>query len=558
MAWSIREDSGGFPLRWSEEFARQWLQSGYWQGETLADIARQQVESDATSTLLIEGDVKHSRKAVYDSALRLVAFFQSKGAQPGDVVAFQLPNWSEAAIIALAARMYGLVITPLPPIYRQSELAYMLSETRATFLFIPSEFRHFDYVEMADSLSGTLADLREVVVIRGDAGKYLPWQDALSLEPIADLPKVDPAAVFMVMFTSGTTGRPKGVLQTHYGFAYKARQMIDAWGVSTQDVIFMPSPVTHITGAIWAFDIPWISGAPAVLLDVWEVSDGIEAIRRHQCTICGGATPFLQQLLAAGKNDRNALSSLRTFFCGGTSVSPELIKQVSAEFPSCLFFRAYGSTEMMTVTLGINSREQAELGAETDGIVLPPIQVMILDDEGKAITEEGVEGEIIALGPEQFAGYLNPEDNASAFTDDGFFRMGDLGKWSNGNFLVITGRKKDIIIRSGENISPKEVEDILMKHPAIADIAIVAMPSDMTGEKACAFLILNQDHSFDFSTMSAFLDGAGLARQKYPEWLEFVDDFPRVPSGKVRKDVLRARAKEIAKQQHATGLVSSI
>ena len=223
-----------------------------------------------------------------------------------------------------------------------------------------------------------------------------------------------------------------------------------------------------------------------------------------------------------------------------------MIKQVSREFPECLFFRAYGSTEMMTVTLGISGREQAVLGAETDGIVLPPITVKLVDDELNEITDEGIEGEILAFGPEQFSGYLNPEDNNGVYDEDGYFRMGDLGCWSHGNYLVITGRKKDIIIRSGENISPKEVEDVLMQHQAIADVAIVAMPSTVTGEMGCAFVTLNAGHEFDLKHMQIFLDKVGLAKQKYPEWLECVEELPRVPSGKVRKDALRNLAREIA------------
>jgi acyl-CoA synthetase (AMP-forming)/AMP-acid ligase II len=551
MNWNTRQDLSGFNARWSEQHAQEWLQAGFWRNETLAEIAAEQTGKDPHATLLIEGSARLTRQDVYDASLRLANYLQQQGAETGDVVAFQLPNWSESAIVTLAARMLGLVITPIPPIYREAELSYMLRETGARFLFIPKVFRNFEYPAMVEDVRGELPCLQEVIVIRGEAGNNTAWQETIAIDPLQSLPAVDPGAVFLVMFTSGTTGRAKGVMQTHYAFGYKTRQMIEAWHVGEDDVIFMPSPVTHITGAIWAFDIPWYSGAPAVLLDIWNVGDGIDAIREHGCTISGGATPFLQQLLAATAEDRSSLSSLKTFFCGGTSVSPELINQVSREFPGCLFFRAYGSTEMVTTTLGISSREHADLGAHTDGVVLPPMQVKLVDDEGHEISEDSVEGEILAFGPEQFAGYLDVEDNCDAFDEQDYFRMGDLGCWSHGNYLVITGRKKDIIIRSGENISPKEVEDVLMEHPAIADASIVAMPSESTGEKACAFIILNPGHDFDFATMRQFLDGVGLAKQKYPEWLEFVDDFPRVPSGKVRKDLLRETARAIALKNRA-------
>ncbi|WP_317930828.1 AMP-binding protein [Halioxenophilus sp. WMMB6] len=553
MSWTIRRDLGGFPIRWSESYAEKWLAEGYWRDETLADIALRQTQTDPEKILLIEGERPYSRAEIYNSALCLAGYFSSQGAKPGDVVAFQLPNWAESAIIALAARMLGLVINPIPPIYRETELSYMLAATKAKFLFIPEQFRKCDYPKMVAAVAPELSELKKVVVVRGeiDTELSLPqttWLDVVTSEPVSLLPKINPANAFLVMFTSGTTGKAKGVIQTHYGFGYKARQMVEAWGVGANDVIFMPSPVTHITGAIWAFDIPWISGASAVLLDIWNVVDGINAIRSHGCTISGGATPFLQQLLAATTDDRAALASLRTFFCGGTSVSPELIKRVSEEFPNCLFFRAYGSTEMMTVTLGIDNKFLADYGAETDGIVKPPMQVKLIDSEGNEITEDGVEGEIFAFGPEQFVGYLDTENNIGAFDQADFFDMGDLGQWRDGNYLTITGRKKDIIIRSGENISPKEVEDLLMEHPAVAEVAIVAMPSAATGEMGCAFVILNKGEYFSREEMVSFLNGAGLAKQKFPEWLEIVDDLPRVPSGKVRKDVLRIEAKEIAEK----------
>ena len=349
----------------------------------------------------------------------------------------------------------------------------------------------------------------------------------------------------MVMYTSGTTGRPKGVLHTHYGFDHRVRAMGEAWAIGPQDVVFMPSPVTHITGAFWCFDMPWVRGCASVLIDVWAAEDGIRCIEDNRCTVSGGATPFLQQLLDIARDRPEAVSSLRMFFCGGTTVSPALIEEASAAFPETLIFRVYGSTEMSCATLGIQTREQAKMGAETDGIVLYPTEVKLVDDSGNPVAE-GEEGEILARGPGLFAGYLDYADNAGTFDADGYFRMGDLGRMVGGNYVVITGRKKDIIIRSGENISPKEVEDALGTHPAVAEIAIVAMPSPATGEKGCAFIICRPSQTIDLPEIKRYLDECGMARQKFPEHLVLVDDLPRVPSGKVKKDVLRIRAREIA------------
>jgi acyl-CoA synthetase (AMP-forming)/AMP-acid ligase II len=215
-----------------------------------------------------------------------------------------------------------------------------------------------------------------------------------------------------------------------------------------------------------------------------------------------------------------------------------------------MFFRCYGATEMITATLGIRDRAQERMGAETDGEIVAPVEMRILDAITDERLAEGEEGEIIARGPGMFVGYLEPGDNDGAFLPDGFFRMGDLGRIvtgdDGGSYIVITGRKKDIIIRSGENISPKEVEDALAEHPAVAEVAIVAMPSAVTGEKGCAFIIPRAGQSIDLGEIRRFLDAAGLARQKFPEHVVLVDDLPRVASGKVRKDVLRTRAKQVA------------
>ena len=541
----MRTDPSGFAIRWSEALASRYLAEGYWQPTTLVDVARAAVAQEPGRVLLIEGSAKLTRQDAWNQALRLSAFFRARGLVPGDVVSLQLPNWTEAAIIALAARMSGLIINPIPPIYRGSELGYILANCRAKLIFVPRLFRKHDHTAMIDGLRAELPELRDVVTVRGEGG--LTWDQAIATAPLdeATLPLVDPAAVMMVMYTSGTTGRPKGVLHTHYSFGNRVRAMGEAWSIGPEDVVFMPSPVTHITGAFWCFDMPWVRGCSSVLIDVWSADDGIRCIADNQCTVSGGATPFLQQFLEVAADQPDVLATLRLFFCGGTTVSPDLIRQASAAFPGCLFFRAYGSTEMTCVTLGIQNRSQAELGAETDGVVLPPTEVKLLDDADQPVAE-GEEGEILARGPGLFAGYLDPADNTANFDDLCYFRMGDLGRQVHGNCLVITGRKKDIIIRSGENISPKEVEDMLALHPAVAEAAIVAMPSPTTGEKGCAFIIPRPGKSIDLAEIKRYLDGTGLARQKFPEHLVLVDDLPRVPSGKVQKDILRKRAREIA------------
>jgi acyl-CoA synthetase (AMP-forming)/AMP-acid ligase II len=548
MSWRLRTDPSGFETRWSDDAAAAYRAAGHWRDETLGDVARRAYREAPDRLLLVEGDRRVTRAEAWDAASRLAAFFLSRGLVPGDVVSFQLPNWIEAAVIALAARRCGLVLNPIPPIYREFEVGYILQDCRAKLAFVPQVFRQHDHRRMLAGLRSQLPSLRDVVVVRGDGEDGLQWGHALSFAPARDdaLPPIDPAAAMVVMYTSGTTGRPKGVLHNHYAFDYRVRSMAKAWSVGPSDVVFMPSPVTHITGAYWAFDMPWVAGATSVLMDVWGAEEGIACIERNRCTVTGGATPFLRQMLDTAAGRPEAMSSLRIFFCGGTTVSADLIREAAATHPHCLFFRAYGSTEMPTTTLGIRDRAHADLGADTDGEVVLPTEVEIIDPSSGAIVADGEEGEILVRGPEQLVGYVHPDDNVGAFDEDGYFRMGDLGRRVHGRYLVITGRKKDIIIRSGENISPKEVEDVLATHTAVADVAIVAMPSRETGEKGCAFVVLRPGQTLDLAEIRRFLERAGLARQKFPEHLVTIDELPRVPSGKVSKDVLRAQAKAIA------------
>ena len=531
----------------SAELEASYWAAGHWRKETLVDVARRRVAENPQRSLVVEGDAVLTRQEAWTQSLRLAAFFRARGLVSGDVISFQLPNWSETVVIALAARMLGLAINPIPPIYRESELTYILQDCGSKLLLAPVSFRNYDYRAMLGKIRADVPALADIVYLRGDAGAELSWDAALATAPLveAELPKIDPAAVMMVMYTSGTTGRPKGVLHTHNSYGYKARQMGEFWGIGEADVVFMPSPVTHISGAFWTFDISWLQGPSTVLVDVWKPDEAIELIERNRCTVSGGATPFLQQLMSAATQSPGALSSLRTFFCGGTTVSPDLIKKASATFPDCLFFRAYGSTEMPTAAMGIRDRAFALQGAETDGEIVAPVEIKIVDDSDHVVAD-GAEGEILARGPELFAGYMHAEDNASAFDAEGFFRMGDLGQRVHGNFLVITGRKKDIIIRSGENISPKEVEDILLTHPAVEDVAIVAMPHAVTGEIGCAFLIPKAGQTIDMPEIQRHLAASGLARQKFPEHLVLTDELPRVSSGKIKKDILRIKAREIA------------
>ena len=321
--------------------------------------------------------------------------------------------------------------------------------------------------------------------------------------------------------------------------------MAPAMGLTAEDVIFCPSPITHISGDLWALNMPWCGDMPAVMVDTWEPARAFELMRLHRCSFMVGATPFLQDLLAAAKSRGQSLPDLKSYLCGGAAVPPGLIYVAAELFPNCIPWRTFGATEAPTLTAPPPSRAGLRLAAETAGR-LYRAEARVVDIATGARLGPGEEGEILVREPSMALGYARPEDNEGSYDEDGFFRMGDLVRIVETDHLLCTGRKKDLIIRSGENISPKEIEDVLHRSAKVAEAAVVSMPSPRTGEAICAFVVPRPGATLDLAEVGALVQAAGLARQKTPERLELVAELPKNPAGKVRKDRLRELARTLA------------
>jgi cyclohexanecarboxylate-CoA ligase len=356
----------------------------------------------------------------------------------------------------------------------------------------------------------------------------VPFESLLdSRRPTVGLPTLDPDAARMVLYTSGTTGRPKGVLHSHNSLHALICQLRDHWQVQPGDRFLVPSPIAHIGGSIYAFECPLLLGTSAVLMDRWDADEAVELIGVGRCTHIAGATPFLEQLLAAAERARTRLPELKLFVCGGASVSPSLIRRAADYFERAAVTRVYGSTEVPVTTVG--APLDPDHAADTDG--RPGFAQIKLCE---------ATGEIQARGPQMLIGYLHPEDEAESFDADGYFRTGDLARWDDGDYLVVTGRAKDVIIRNGENIAPKEVEDILIGHPGVAEIAIVGLPDARTGERACAVIVPAGDVRPDVPSLRDFLQSHGVALFKAPEQVAIWEALPRNDAGKVLKHHIQA------------------
>jgi acyl-CoA synthetase (AMP-forming)/AMP-acid ligase II len=517
-------------VRRDDQCAADAYRRGWWVHTTLADALRDAAQTTPDRTVLVDVEVRLDCQTLHAQASALAQTLLAR-IPTGSVVSFMLPNWHEAAVIYLGATLAGMMVNPILPSLRDRELRFIIEDSGSRAVFVPCVFGKHDYVAMLSRVTAEITAPPEVVVLRGKPSEHTPFTSLL--EPpaaAAPLPVLDPDAVRMILYTSGTTGRPKGVLHTHNSIHALIRQLGKHWRINDGDTFLVPSPIAHIGGSIYAFECPLLLGTTAVLMDRWEPDSAVQHMIAARCTHMAGATPFLEGLLAAAERAGTRLPDLKVFICGGASVPPSLIHRAAAYFDNAAVTRVYGSTEVPVATVG--SLANLDRAASTDGRAgIADIRL--------------VDGEIRARGPQMLAGYLHPEDETEAFDADGYFRTGDLGRWVDDEYLVVTGRAKDIIIRNGENISPKEVEDILIGHPGIAEIAIIGLPDERTGERACAVIVAGDQPPPDLDGLHELLGAHGVAKFKTPEQVVVWDALPKNDAGKVLKHRIRAELMKV-------------
>jgi cyclohexanecarboxylate-CoA ligase len=523
---------GGRRVRWDDERSAEAYARGWWVRATLADSLIETAKQTPQRILVTDGDYQLDCQSMHEQATALAQVLLAR-MPTGSVVSFMLPNWHEATVIYLAATMAGMVANPILPSLRDRELLFILDDADTRMIFVPSVFGRHDYASMLTRIIAQLDSPPEVVVVRGDGEPSYGHTPYASLthhqRPAVGLPALDPDAVRMILYTSGTTGRAKGVLHSHNSMHALICQVRDYWHVQPGDRFLVPSPIAHIGGSIYAFECPLLLGTSTILMDRWDADKAVEIIRTQRCTHIAGATPFLDQLLSAAQRAETRLPELKLFVCGGASVSSSLIRRATDYFERAVVTRVYGSTEVPVTTVG--ALLDPDHAADTDGRV------------GLAqIVLRG--GEIHARGPQMLVGYLHPEDEAGSFDDDGYFRTGDLARWVDHDYLVVTGRAKDVIIRNGENIAPKEIEDILIGHPGIAEIAVVGLPDTRTGERACAVIVPSGQPQPDVASLRSFLGDHGVATFKTPEQVVIWEQLPRNDAGKVLKHQIQAALTE--------------
>lgn len=473
---------------------------------------------------------------------RIAVGLSRLGVGRDDVVAMQLPNWWQFSLLYLACSRIGAVLNPLMHIFRERELSFMLKHGEAKLLVVPKLFRGFDHEGMARALQPSLPHLQRIVVVGGGGADDF---DALLTEPAwekeSDAPQIlsrsrpGPDDITQLIYTSGTTGEPKGVMHSANTVMANIVPYAERLHLTHDDVVLMASPMAHQTGFMYGLMMPIMLRASAVLLDVWDPQRAIELIRAEGASFTMASTPFLADLTKTVQETGQAVPTLKTFLCAGAPIPGPLVEQARAVLGTKIV-SAWGMTENGAVTL-IRPEDDDERAFTTDGCALPGVEVKVVGEDGAALPP-GEIGRLLVRACSNFGGYLKrPQwNNTDA---KGWFESGDLARIDALGYIRISGRSKDVIIRGGENIPVVEVEALLYRHPAVAQVAIVAYPDARLGERACAIVVPKPGQTLDFAGMVDFLKAQKLALQYLPERLIVRDAMPATPSGKIQKFKLR-------------------
>ncbi|HBA6809719.1 TPA: medium-chain fatty-acid--CoA ligase [Escherichia coli] len=550
-----RESKMKVTLTFNEQRRAAYRQQGLWGDASLADYWQQTARAMPDKIAVVDNHgASYTYSALDHAASCLANWMLAKGIESGDRIAFQLPGWCEFTVIYLACLKIGAVSVPLLPSWREAELVWVLNKCQAKMFFAPTLFKQTRPVDLILPLQNQLPQLQQIVGV----DKLAPATSSLSLSqiiadntPLTTAITVHGDELAAVLFTSGTEGLPKGVMLTHNNILASERAYCARLNLTWQDVFMMPAPLGHATGFLHGVTAPFLIGARSVLLDIFTPDACLALLEQQRCTCMLGATPFVYDLLNLLEKQPADLSALRFFLCGGTTIPKKVARECQQHGIKLL--SVYGSTESSPHAV-VNLDDPLSRFMHTDGYAAAGVEIKVVDDARKTLPP-GYEGEEASRGPNVFMGYFDePELTARALDEEGWYYSGDLCRMDEAGYIKITGRKKDIIVRGGENISSREVEDILLQHPKIHDACVIAMPDERLGERSCAYVVLKAPHhSLSLEEVVAFFSRKRVAKYKYPEHIVVIEKLPRTASGKIqkfllRKDIMRRLTQDVCEE----------
>ncbi|PKM60473.1 MAG: cyclohexanecarboxylate-CoA ligase [Firmicutes bacterium HGW-Firmicutes-4] len=518
----------------------------FWGKETLLDYWNMNVVENGSREYVVDDlGNRFSYREINRQADILAGYLQKAGTVCGDVVSFQLPVWSEFVIITIACLKVGAVINPIGMCYRGKELEYLLNLSQTKIFFCPTWHHKTNYEMMIQRAVKNCNKLRHVIVLdnwKKKSGKTITLREILRDHSglgykSENERKIDSNDLAVILYTSGTTGGIKGVMLTHNNIIFSEKYFNKALRVTKDDIIFMPAPLNHATGFHHGIIAPMLIGAKVVLQSKFESDKAIQLINREQCTYSMGSTPFIYDILNEIKNGAERLETLKFYLCGGAPIPGDMVK--CADQYGIQLCEVYGSTESVPHVF-VRPAETLALNGSTSGRPMEGIEVRIVDENRQDVAP-GTIGEEASRGPNVFVGYLNdPAATEKDLDDDGWFYSGDLCVADELGNIKVIGRKKDIIVRGGENLNTNYISEYVSKHPDIIDQAVIAMPDERLGERICAFVVLKKGKErLDLKQLQRYMQKKNIPKRYWPERLEMIDAIPRTDSGKVKKNILR-------------------
>jgi cyclohexanecarboxylate-CoA ligase len=524
----------------------RYLRSGAWPGKVLTDLLHGAVRATPNRPAIVDSRRTVTWFELNEEVDRCALALLERGIGPGDALSIQLPNWIEFAVLHLAATRIGAITSLITPINRDREVAHMLRLSESKLIVVPGDFRGYDYVAMVQRLRPEVPGLETILVVgETDAPDALGWEAFLAAGDASgrercDLGRLrpDPDAVTEIVFTSGTTGEPKGVLHTSNTMLAPQIQMARSLALTPASVLHIASPIAHQTGFLGGIVLPVLTGCTIVYQDVWRPAAFVEMIERHRIDVSNGNATFLLDMLRAENLAQHDLSSFRIFRAGGGPIPAAIVREANEKLPHVTILRGWGQSENGVVTL-TRLGDPPEKRVETDGCAQPGMEVRVVDEANVPLAPD-TEGRLQCRGPFQFVGYARrPEITAASYAPGEWFDTGDLATMDAQGYIRITGRARDMVIRGGEKVPVKYVEDVLYEDERVLDVAIVGMPDPRLGERACAFVIPRAGCTLALADVQSFLESRGVSKQYWPERLELREDLPRAANGKVRKADLR-------------------
>ncbi|MGC6175816.1 medium-chain fatty-acid--CoA ligase [Lacrimispora sp. 38-1] len=522
----------------------QYLSNGYWSDRTLTDCFHESVKKYPDREYVVDDrGNRYTYRQMDEAASKVAAFLRSQKIGPGDVVSYQIPIWSEFAVITIACFKAGAAAHPIAMSYEEKELVRCLNLTQSKAYFAPTFFHKTDYEEMILSALPHINSLRTVVLLdqsREKKSSCYTWKEILhNYKPLRkeDCFKQTGQDIAAILGTSGTTCGSKGVILTHDNIRYSEETFNRELGLTKEDIMFMPAPLNHATGFHHGIIAPMLTGAKVVLQQKYCCREAIDLMNREACTYSMGATPFIYDILRDLETNGGAIPSLKFYLCGGAPV-PGYMVQKAWDY-GILLCEVYGSTESVPHVF-VRPCDALKLNGTTSGKPLAGIEIRVVDESG-ADVPFGTAGEELSRGPNVFVGYLkNRGITDEVLDDDGWFHSGDLCVMDEDGNIRIIGRKKDMIVRGGENLNSNEINDNLEGCPGILDHTVIGMPDERLGERICAFVVPAEGfESLSLSDVIEYLKEQRISKRFWPEHLELIDRIPHTGSGKVKKYLLR-------------------